>query len=625
MNLNHYLGGMTLKNYGFKINKLILRGFGKKDAELQFNEGLNVISGASNTGKSYIFQCLNYILGGKDKPKSIKESKDYKELLLEIEPYNSEKITVKRNLTDGKMFIYDCEISSINMTAPKEIINQHDKENPENISTILLNLCNSKVKNVIKNNKNKQTESFTYRSFAHLTMLDEHKIIEEKSPIYDNGGFVTKPKNENAFKAIISGIDEVLCENTKKDEVKGTKIEAQLELIDEMIINTEYELASLQESLVGIMGEEIELTVEELRHSITNKEEDLQELEKEREKIWKELQHFKSDKLYHSELCKRFELLKENYESDYERLEFIDEAEYYLNQLVEVRCPLCHGEIKDLEHLNGQEMKMALSIEREKIKLQLFDLISTVEDTKNKIEDIDNSINEKTDKLTDLENAIENDFKPIISDVMSKVERLLANKYKLNKIEYLNERVQEMQSSKIELIRSKGIEKVVTTEVNITNDSIYNEFCKIIGDIFEGWKYKINAEVTFDEKTMDLFINGDFKRNFGKGHCAIINSAFVIGLMLYATSIRLPHPKVVILDSPLITFKDKDKATIEAGEKINDEVKQSFYTYLSKINKGVQIIILDNVEPNDDIKPFIKHYHFTGNPEIERTGFIPEN
>ena len=37
---------------GFFINKLTVSGQGKSDAELAFTDGLNVVSGASDTGKN---------------------------------------------------------------------------------------------------------------------------------------------------------------------------------------------------------------------------------------------------------------------------------------------------------------------------------------------------------------------------------------------------------------------------------------------------------------------------------------------------------------------------------------------------------------------------------------------
>ena len=70
------------------LKKLIVSGVGKKDAILEFREGLNVITGDSDTGKTYAFQCLNYILGGEKEPKAIPEAKDYEKISLGFKNLN---------------------------------------------------------------------------------------------------------------------------------------------------------------------------------------------------------------------------------------------------------------------------------------------------------------------------------------------------------------------------------------------------------------------------------------------------------------------------------------------------------------------------------------------------------
>lgn len=56
---------------GFQIRKLTLVGRGVPNAEVQFHEGLNVVSGPSDTGKTFIVQCIDYMLGGKATPSRI--------------------------------------------------------------------------------------------------------------------------------------------------------------------------------------------------------------------------------------------------------------------------------------------------------------------------------------------------------------------------------------------------------------------------------------------------------------------------------------------------------------------------------------------------------------------------
>ena len=52
----------------FYIEKLVVSGTGHKDSVINFKPGLNLIVGPSNTGKSLIVDCLDYVFGFTPKP-----------------------------------------------------------------------------------------------------------------------------------------------------------------------------------------------------------------------------------------------------------------------------------------------------------------------------------------------------------------------------------------------------------------------------------------------------------------------------------------------------------------------------------------------------------------------------
>lgn len=120
-----YLGVNLLTDYGFYIKLLVIKGIDKDSAEIRLFKGLNVISGASDTGKTYIFECINFALGSKDVPRAIDEG--YNEIYIEIETYKGEIVTIKRNLSDKKMFLYKCTFNTIDTNAPVEIKQKHDE------------------------------------------------------------------------------------------------------------------------------------------------------------------------------------------------------------------------------------------------------------------------------------------------------------------------------------------------------------------------------------------------------------------------------------------------------------------------------------------------------------------
>lgn len=617
------LGGIALNDYGFYITHLLLKGIGKSDAELILQKGLNVISGASNTGKTFIFECLDFIFGTQEKPKKIAESEGYTELLLEIQTYEGKNITFKRNLTDSKMFYYNCSIKNIKGKAPTEIKNQHDKNNDNNISTMLLKICDAEYKNVLKNKKG-HTVSFSYRDFSHLTMISEKEIISSNSPIYFYGFYYNKTKSKSVFKTIMTGTDDSIFKDVKESDNSKVKIEGKIELVDNLILDIRKEIQQLESEIknyaldYNLLNE----TIVELREKVSEKKEIVKQLEKEKKDLWQQYNKLENEKMLLEELKKRFMLLKKNYNSDIERLEFIDESEYYLNQLIDMKCPVCNSTWGSNKlNISKEELSIAIEAERQKIRLQLSDLLSTIQDIDFKISNKDFEMSGMSLKLDKTNDIINSELKPIISQYLTELDNLLVMRDYYKKKEYNFERLKKFEEKKKILISSMNTESVGNAVVQEISDSIYKVFCGIVKDMLQGWEFEDDVKIEFDYKNMDLLVNGKTKKSFGKGYSALINSAFVLAIMQYAVEYNLPHPKVVILDSPLTTYKGKDNQN-ENADNVKDIVKQSFYKHLS-LCKNVQIIVLDNIDPSEDVQNNINYYHFTGNTSLGRYGFIP--
>jgi hypothetical protein len=171
-------------NLGFYISKLHIIGTNKKVAKLEFFKGANMISGLSDTGKSYIFGCLNFMLGGGDVPKNIPEVKGYEDLYLEIKTFSGKVFTLKRKLKGGNFTFKEVELEHYsNNGIEKKLLAKHSNTNVDNISTFLLKLCGFKEVFVRKDQRNSKRE-LSFRDIAKFTLIDEERIITEKSPIY---------------------------------------------------------------------------------------------------------------------------------------------------------------------------------------------------------------------------------------------------------------------------------------------------------------------------------------------------------------------------------------------------------------------------------------------------------
>ena len=91
---------------GFYIKELTIKGNSVSDATVIFTKGLNVINGPSNTGKSFILQCIIYVLGA-ESLKNIKKINGYEKIFLEIRDFdNDEAITLIRMIKEKNIYFY---------------------------------------------------------------------------------------------------------------------------------------------------------------------------------------------------------------------------------------------------------------------------------------------------------------------------------------------------------------------------------------------------------------------------------------------------------------------------------------------------------------------------------------
>lgn len=98
---------MTASTPGFHLRAIGFFGPNKPPATVTFGPGLNVIYGASNTGKSFIVEAIDFMLGGKPPLRDIPERVGYDLVLLALETIDGELFTHWRSMDGGGFRIYE--------------------------------------------------------------------------------------------------------------------------------------------------------------------------------------------------------------------------------------------------------------------------------------------------------------------------------------------------------------------------------------------------------------------------------------------------------------------------------------------------------------------------------------
>mgnify|MGYP005991369731 FL=1 len=128
---------------GIYLKTLCLRGVNVEDAVVSFKKGANIISGPSNTGKTFIFELIEYMLGRGNLERRVTESKIYQDIYLEIKDYNDISFTLKSNFEASDYKIYECKLELIEInTEYKTLKREHTPGKEDTLSSYILKKCN---------------------------------------------------------------------------------------------------------------------------------------------------------------------------------------------------------------------------------------------------------------------------------------------------------------------------------------------------------------------------------------------------------------------------------------------------------------------------------------------------
>lgn len=613
-------------NSRFYIKELRITGPDKSPASLMFQPGFNVIDGASNTGKSYAFQCLDYMLGAKDLPEQISEAIGYSEIYLEIVLPDGSPMTFKRSLQSSSDYITSpLTIDEFPTRGEKTTLKkQHAHNSKETFSGIILDLIGLFGKEVKKNERN-TTRSLSFRDIVSLISVDEVQIIAKESPIY-SGQTINKTVEKSVFSILLTGQDASDLIEVEETKVRKGRINGQIALVDRFIGEYNNKLEALNIANNKDEAGRIQERMTELSEILSELSNEQESLTQERQELWKDIENDKSRLLMVDELKGRFELLQAHYKSDLNRLEFITNGEELINQLHVVNCPICGNDL-DKDHFEcniqsdeGQEVREAIDAEIAKIQIKVSDLIGTLKNLETEKDQLNSELEKKQSKYASINETITKELEPKKAKTKKEVETLLFQQKNIADFENIQKRISELWAEKSFLAQELKAKQIAEASSIDIGYSIYKGFCEEVASSLKKWKFSPNPNVEFDTQKMDLVIDGKSRTSNGKGFRGIAHTAFIIGLMDYCYNKSLPHPGTVIIDSPLTAYQ---KADYKKEDELSTDIETAFFETLATIPTDRQIIVLDNKSPHDNVRKKINYIHFTKVKGSGRYGLFP--
>jgi len=521
----------------------------------------------------------------------------------------------------------NCTFDEYSLHQSEKLSTWHSEKNENNISAVLLNILKMYGKKLKKNSLN-ETKNLSFRDLARFCLVSETKIIEKDSPIYD-GQVIDKTMNKSLFKLLLTGEDDDELNRIENPEIKKSHIKGKIEIIKSEIEKQERFLLEANQKIGSLSDEQIEQQVQNLIKLVDEAHKSVQHEEEIRAVAWKELDQLISVMSQNEEIRKRFELLNKHYVSDLNRLEFVNEGKHLLDQVKEVNCPLCDRLIdqKLLEPYEEKDEGFLISVKSEFFKIQKKkeELILTTVELDEKIEFIKKQIEEKKERLQKIDEYIAEKLQPVYKINDGNLKKLLDLKTDKGQMTLVQSQLAESKKD-LAYYNMKIDEKQDRAPETIIPEKIYLELAAEIKNVLVSWGIECQ-KIVYDPSENDIEIDGEKRRNSGKGYRAIYLSGFMVGVLLFCLKKNLKHPNFLVLDSPLTTYKERDLASFEQNskDKIPEEIQTKFYEALAnlpEINK-VQIVVIENRDPPQEILEKINYIHFTKNEKVGRYGFYP--
>lgn len=593
---------------------------------VEFHAGLNIIYGASDTGKSFILESIDFMFGSSEELRDIQERVPYNQIWLTVEKPDGNEATLVRSTDGGDFTLYEGKHSSVpDGVRPQILKAKHDATKIDNVSAYILNLLGLYPKKIRKK-VDGTLVSFSLPYLRHLSIVSETDIQKRGSPII-NSAFPQVTADMAAFKLLLTGVDDSALVKADADSTAVKSRAAKLEVVEELI--TSYE--NRRQAHVESTEEHEELTdqLERLNLSLTEEQSQLsvtegqyREFLEKRSGLRAVLEKDSERRTEIGEMLERFKLLKQHYISDIERLDGIQEAGSLIAALSSGHCPLCGSEAASHPETtcdaNPAQVVAAAVAEKSKIEHLLSELEVTIQKLESEILYFDRTIPQTSQALTELDSNMAR-LSPSVSHQRANYQALVDKRAAVQAALVMAEELAELKELKAKLegsTTSTGDDIEANADISV---SVLDAFSQQLEATLQSWNFPNAKRVHFDKRKKDFVIDGKPRGSRGKGIRAITHAAFTASLLEYCQANKRAHLGFVVMDTPLLAYREPEAGDEEVTAAKLDEM---FYGHLSKWTNR-QAIIIENTNPPDAFrKPGFATF-FSGNLEKERAGLFP--
>lgn len=590
-------------------------------ASVEFGPAVTLVRGPSDTGKSFIVDAIDFMLGA-SALKEIPERLPYTTVLLGLELPDGDRVTLTRSVQGGRFGVYYSDVREGPLGVPDDTLAaKHNAASLENISRYLLGAIGLDGRKIRRNVQN-ATDTLSFRNVAHLCVVDETQIQSEIPPAL-TGSYVTKTKEVSVLKMFLENQDDSsLIEVESRTELSKLS-RAKTDVVDRLLRDVEAQLSDIPEAseLREQLGR-LNRTIEQQSASVSQQVSQRSALTAALGDQQRQLAAHEAEWADTTALKSRFLILSDRYAADLARLETVRETGTLLGYFASGTCVFCGAEPEN-QHKNtaceGDETSFGAAVEEQARRTRVLagDLAATIVDVDERREQLRSLAVQSESTRKQLQLTL-GELEEGLAAENTELTELLRSRRDIERSLALYEQVDNLEKMK----RVVEDEATADTAAAAATVSIraQREFSADIAARLNSWGYPNPSQVRYDAMSQDIIAGDQLRSAHGKGVRAILHAAFTLGLARYCTDREIPHPGFVVLDTPVLTYRPPDEAPDAVGDP-PQHVVDGFYRDLQRNATG-QVIVMENTNPNEPLDEDTVDIVFTAR-EFGRYGFFP--
>jgi len=565
----------------FYIERVMAHGDQRSDAVVSFSDGLNIIQGYSDTGKTCIIKCINYIFGSSEVP--FDENTGYSRVTMTINTGNG-WIDFSREI--GKNQVYVVSGNELIESGTYDLTYKKNQKKPV-LNSVWLKLLGIEGEPMIPKNSDFERKHLTWRTLLQMLLIHETDIARSTSIVVPEQ-HIEKTLFFSALLYLITGRDFAENDAQTKKEIRVARRKAVEDYVNKQLSSVADRRKNIAAELSTVQGVDVEAEVARIVEDIKKTDAAITEAVNNSKELLVQILATEEKAAECTMLRSRYKALRSQYTADVHRLTFIVEGEAgYQTVPHSTKCPFCDGKMPIQNRTSYVESARA---ELSRIMGQMKGLSETEADVQAELTEIESELKELQAKRANIEALINEKLRPQADELQAALEKYqvyIRLKHEVSVIESF----QESWMTDLRQLPPENPSELKYHPKEYFDEEFLTAMDGYAYQILEECHYENLSSARFNLVDFDIEVNGGKKStNHGKGYRAFLNTVVALMFRKYLCNNARYNPGLLIIDTPLLGL---DQGVDDAAP---ESMRTALFKYFMNNQTEGQMIVVENLD-----------------------------